>query len=149
MPRSSSHLRTPPGRGHLVGTPAFQATLADICAHHACQLMNELQVLPLAPSPWQPSTAGGTPTSGQPVTASGPGSAACREQGGRWRVCPFGRGGAGAGGETLDRPGDPPLGHSGLGLNRTGSTKVPAAYLAAAATTPHNHALSSGGLPVI
>jgi hypothetical protein len=34
--------------GTPVGTPAFQAARADICADHAYQLLDELQVLPLA-----------------------------------------------------------------------------------------------------
>jgi hypothetical protein len=34
--------------GTPVGTPAFQVARADICADHACQLLDKLQVLPLA-----------------------------------------------------------------------------------------------------
>jgi hypothetical protein len=34
--------------GTQVGTPTFQAARADFCADHACQLLDELQVLPLA-----------------------------------------------------------------------------------------------------
>jgi hypothetical protein len=34
--------------GNPVGTPAFLVARADICADHACQLLDKLQVLPLA-----------------------------------------------------------------------------------------------------
>jgi hypothetical protein len=34
--------------GTPIGTPAFESARADACAHHTCQLMEELQALPLA-----------------------------------------------------------------------------------------------------